>query len=145
MYQSRGLGQPYVMGSSGAIIDCNTLTGFLETMQEPSCWFGGAFSGQSYSMLDYTMQSSGLGPAASPATVAAVAADTQATVSQQCSDDPADCAIASSSDPVVASVVAGAQQAASDAASLATSALPSWLWAVLIGGGAFLVVEAMRR
>jgi len=145
MYQSRGLGQPYVMGSTGAIIDCNTLTGFLETMEEPSCWFGGAFSSQSYSMLDYTTQSSGLGPAASSATVAAVAADTQATISRQCADDPTDCAIASSTDPVVASVVAGAQQAVSDTASLAASTIPSWLWLVLIGGGAFLAVEAMRR
>jgi len=131
MYQ--GLGAPYVMGSAGAIVDC----GDWSNLTQPQCWNPFA---QTYSMLDFTTQSD-LGPAASAATRAAVAADTQATIQQQCAADPADCAIASSTDPFAASVGAGVQQAEKDLAG----AIPTWLWAVLIGGGALLLFTAVRR
>jgi hypothetical protein len=131
MYQ--GLGAPYVTGSSGAIIDC----GQWGNLFQSACWNPFA---QTYSMLDFTTQS-GLGPAASPATVAAVAADTQTVIQQQCAANPADCAIASSSDPYAASAAAGV----ADAVSSVTGAIPTWLWAVLIGGGALLVYTAVSR
>jgi hypothetical protein len=134
MYQGRGLGQPYVMGLDGRIADCSSLSDFSINCLSPFAY------AHPYSMLDYTTQSD-LGPAASPATVAAVAADTQSTIQQQCADDPADCAIASSYTPVLAAAAAGAQQAVSDATSL----IPAWLWAVLIGGGLLLAMATVRR
>ena len=127
MYQ--GLGAPYVHGYSGAVIDCADWSNLYQL----NCWYPLA---QTYSMLDFTTQS-GLGPAASPATVAAVAADTQATIAQQCAADPADCAIASSTDPVAAAAAAGVTGV--------LGSVPVWLWAVLIGGGALLLFSAVRR
>jgi hypothetical protein len=139
MYQ--GLGAPYVMGSGGAIVDCGQWANVLQ----PACWNPFA---QTYSMLDYTTQS-GLGPAAGPSTQTAVAADTQATIQQQCAADPSDCTVASSDSPFSAAAVAGAQQAASnlagEAASNLAGAIPVWLWALLIGGGALLLFTAVRR
>lgn len=152
MYQSRGMGAlwgpSYVMGFDGkTIVDCSGTAQFFNL----NCLNPFA---KHYSMLDYTTQSD-LGPSATPATVAAAAADTQATIQQQCADDPADCAIAGSDYPYVASVGAGAAQAAADAAQAAadaagaaaagiTSVIPTWLMVVLIGGGALLVLKVAR-
>ncbi len=130
MYQM-GLGAPYVMGSAGAIIDC----GEWSNLFQGACWNPTA---QTYSMLDFTTQSD-LGPAASLGTQAAVAADTQQTIAQQCAADPTDCAIASSTSPEMAAAAAGVQQAASNVANSLYGSLPLWMWAVLIGGGALLL------
>jgi hypothetical protein len=96
-------------------------------------------------MLDFTTQSD-LGPAASPATIAAVAADTQATIQQQCAQDPTDCAIASSTDPYLAALnplsSIDSYLAALDPLS---GGLPSWFWPALIGGGLLAVLLMVRR
>ena len=134
MYQGGGLGSwPYVMGSNGAIVDCSQHANFLQG----NCWNPFA---QTYSMLDYTTQSD-LGPAATAATVSAAAADAQATIDQQCADDPSSCAIATSGDPYIASLLAGGQQALDDVQNI----IPSWLWVVLIGSSALLLFTAMKR
>lgn len=137
MYLSRGFGEPYVMGSAGKLVDC----GSWSNLFQGNCWNPVA---QTYSMLDFTTQSD-LGAAASPATQAAVVADAQATISQQCADYPTDCGVASSDNPLVAAAGAGVQQAVSEVGSLAAGAMPTWAWSLLIGGGALVLLSMVRR